>query len=94
MVLGYGFGDDHVNRIIDTALINPALIMLVVEPDSKRAEERIKRYGGLGNRVFVLTSIKKDCKGEPLDIASFNDFAKNILPDVQWLDDFSEATEI
>ncbi len=88
MVLGYGFGDEHVNRIIETALINPALIMLVVEPDSKRAEERIKRYGGLGNRVFVLTSIKKDCKGEPPDTATFDDFAKEVLPDVQWLDDF------
>ena len=88
MVLGYGFGDDHVNRIIETALINPALIMLVVEPDSKRAEEIIKRYGGLGNRVFVLTSIKKDCKGDPLVAATFDDFAKEVLPDVQWLDDF------
>ncbi len=94
MVLGYGFGDEHVNRIIDTALINPALIMLVVEPDSKRAEERIKRYGGLGNRVFVLTAKDAPTQGEDFETATFNDFAKNILPDVQWLGDFLKLRKI
>jgi hypothetical protein len=32
-VLGYGFGDDHVSRIIENALMNPSLVMLVVEPN-------------------------------------------------------------
>lgn len=33
LVLGYGFGDDHVSRIIENALMNPSLVMLVVEPN-------------------------------------------------------------
>ena len=91
MVLGYSFGDDHVNRIIETALTNPALIMLVVEPNpdlEDKAMKKIIRYKELGNRVFVLTATQAAHDKKPFNTAAFEDFAKNILPDVQWLDDF------
>ncbi len=91
MVLGYSFGDDHVNRIIETALTNPALIMLVVEPNPDpegKAMKKIIRYKELGNRVFVLTATEAAHKDKPFNTATFKDFSKNILPDVQWLDDF------
>ncbi len=91
MVLGYGFGDDHVTRIIETALTNPALIMLVVEPNSEsKIIEKISKYKELGKRVFILTSTKDENANQSKSstYASFDDFAKNILPDVQWLDDF------
>ena len=89
MVLGYGFGDDHVTRIIETALMNPALIMLVVEPDpNSEIIKKISKYKELGKRAFILTSTVEDQQSESLKYATFNDFAKNILPDVQWLDDF------
>ena len=45
LVLGYGFGDDHVTHIIETALMNPSLVMLVVEPDPN--SPTIERYGGI-----------------------------------------------
>lgn len=89
MVIGYGFGDDHVTRIIETALMNPALIMLVVEPNPESAIiKKISRYKELGKRAFILTSTKDSHQSEPFKYASFDDFSKNLLPDVQWLDDF------
>lgn len=91
LVLGYGFGDDHVNRIIETALMNPSLVMLVVEPNSKsQIVNRIGRYQNLGQRAFVLTERIKggqDCKYK---FATFEDFAQNVMPDVQWLEDFKK----
>lgn len=89
MVLGYGFGDDHVTRIIETALMNPALIMLVVEPNpNSEIIKKISKYKELGKRAFILTSTEKAHESTPFKYASFDDFAKTVLPDVQWLDDF------
>lgn len=89
LVLGYGFGDDHITKIIETALTNPALVMLVVEPrpDSPTIE-RISRYKELGKRAFVLTSTEDAFKSSEYKYATFDDFAKSVMPDVQWLDDF------
>ena len=89
MVLGYGFGDDHVTDIIETALMNPALIMLVVEPNpNSEIIKKISKYKELGKRAFILTSTVEIHESNPFKYASFDDFAKNVLPDVQWLDDF------
>lgn len=89
IIVGYGFGDEHVTRIIETALMNPALIMLVVEPNPEsEIIKKISRYKELGKRAFILTSTKDVHKKEPFKYASFDDFSKNVLPDVQWLDDF------
>lgn len=89
LVLGYGFGDDHVTRIIETALMNPSLVMLVVEPDpSSKTIERITRYKDLGKRAFVLTPTKDAFEAAKFKHATFDDFARSVMPDVQWLDDF------
>lgn len=95
LVLGYGFGDDHVTQIIETALMNPALIMLVVEPNPySKTITKITEYKELGKRVFILTPTedafetgKTENEGK-FKYATFDDFAKSIMPDVQWLDDF------
>lgn len=89
LVVGYGFGDDHVTRIIETALMNPSLVMLVVEPNPQSAiVERIRRYQSLGQRAFVLTERLNDGQKCSYNIATFADFAQNIMPDVKWLDDY------
>lgn len=89
LVMGYGFGDEHVTRVIETALMNPSLIMLVVEPDPQSETiKRIERYRELGKRAFVLTATKEAHAVKPFSRATFDDFATNIMPDVQWLDDF------
>ena len=89
LVLGYGFGDDHVTRIIETALMNPSLVMLVVEPNpASKIVERISRYQSLGQRAFVLTGRLEDGADCTYQVATFSDFAQNVIPDVKWLEDF------
>lgn len=89
LVLGYGFGDDHVTRIIETALMNPSLVMLVVEPNPDSAiVERIRHYQHLGQRAFVLTERVDEGVGCSFQVATFADFAQNIMPDVKWLNDY------
>jgi len=89
IVLGYGFGDDHVTRIIETALMNPSLVMLVVEPNSgARVVERIKKYQSLGQRAFVLTERVETGANPSYKVATFADFAQNVMPDVKWLEDY------
>ena len=91
LVLGYGFGDEHVTRIIESALMNPSLVMLVVEPNPSSAIiERLSRYQSLGHRVFVLTERLDQGNKCTYRIATFADFAENILPDVQWLESFKQ----
>jgi len=89
LVLGYGFGDDHVTRIIETALMNPSLVMLVVEPNPKSETiERVRHYKDLGKRAFVLTPTEEAFTTDKFKHATFDDFARSVMPDVQWLDDF------
>lgn len=89
LVLGYGFGDDHITRIIEAALMNPSLVMLVVEPNPKSSTiDRVRRYKDLGKRAFVLTPTETAFSASPFKLATFDDFARSIMPDVQWLDDF------
>ena len=89
LVLGYGFGDEHGTRIIETALMNPSLVMLVIEPNPQGGViERVRRYKDLGKRAFVLTQTEASFKKKKYELASFQDFAHSIMPDVQWLDDF------
>lgn len=89
LVLGYGFGDDHVTRILETALMNPSLVMLVVEPNpASPTIERVRRYKDLGKRAFVLTPTEAAFAAKAFQVATFDDFARNIMPDVQWLEDF------
>jgi len=89
LVLGYGFGDDHVTKVIETALMNPSLIMLVVEPGPESSTiERVRQYKELGKRAFVLTPTETAFAAEEFKYATFDDFARSIMPDVQWLDDF------
>jgi len=89
LILGCGFGDEHVNHIIETALMNPSLVMLVVEPDAESPTiDRIRKYKDLGKRAFVLTPTEDAFKTKKWEKATFDDFARAIMPDVQWLDDF------
>jgi len=89
VIAGYGFGDDHVTRIIEAALMNPSLVMLVIEPNPGASIiGRVKKYQSLGQRAFVLTERVEDGKSCSYKVATFADFAQNVMPDVKWLDDY------
>ena len=89
LVMGYGFGDDHVTSIIETALMNPSLVMLVVEPNPEsEIIKKIAKYKELGKRAFILTPTAEAHTETPYKYATFDDFAKSVMPDVQWLEDF------
>ncbi len=89
MVLGYGFSDDHVTRIVETALMNPSLVMLVVEPNPESIiVKKIRNYQSLGQRAFVLTERVANGSECSYKIATFADFAQNVMPDVKWLEDY------
>lgn len=89
LILGYGFGDDHVTRIIENALMNPSLVMLVVEPNPVSSViKRIRDYKDLGKRAFVLCPTNAAFAAAKFKHATFDDFARSVMPDVQWLDDF------
>ena len=79
LVVGYGFGDEHVNKIIEQGLTNPSLVMLVVEPrqDSETAEKVMKLIK-MREQVFLLTG------------ATFENLSDEILPNVRWLEVFQK----
>jgi len=92
-VCGYGFGDDHVNSMLESGLVNVSLTMLIVTPewlDFGKSDTNIikwvRRYRHLGERIFVLCPSKKD---DAYEAATFSDFAANIMPQVKWLEEFA-----
>jgi|HubBroStandDraft_4_1064222.scaffolds.fasta_scaffold10372_5 hypothetical protein len=92
-VCGYGFGDEHVNSMIESGLMNVSLSMLIVCPDYLDFEKSesniskwIERHRYLGERIFVLCPANKEDANK---IATFDDFSSNIMPQVKWLDEFA-----
>ena len=98
MVLGYGFNDAHVTRIIKTALTNPSLVMLIVEPDPNASIiDKILEYDNLGKRIFILTTKEAgdSNQGEKkYEFATFKDFALDIMPNTEWFSDFQKIRKI
>lgn len=87
LVIGYSFGDEHINAVIDDAMTNPSLVLLVVTPSADdKLKRRIESYQRAGERAFLLTGLE-GAVGEPR-AATFDDFSKSLLPNVQWMDDF------
>ncbi|MBA7619472.1 hypothetical protein ES703_26811 [subsurface metagenome] len=98
LIIGYGFGDDHVNRIIEDALTNPSLIVCIVEPftlneSNELKNDRIKKYLSLemGGRIFLLTEQKPD-KLNPT--TGFENLSMNLMPDVRVLDQWIKLKKL
>lgn len=93
LVIGYGFGDEHINRIIDEALTNPGLVVLIVDPTPPtQLRERLKRYQTAGERAFLLTATNSS--GSAPTHATFDDFAVDLMPHVRWLNDFLHLRKV
>ena len=77
-VIGYGFGDDHVNAIIRQALAIPSFSLVIVDPFAPKAAAGSGFVASLraqkDRRVWVIS-------GETL--GTFNGFVENLLPDLR-----------
>ncbi|MBZ0272690.1 SIR2 family protein [bacterium] len=72
-VIGYGFGDDHVNALIRQALAIPSFTLVVVDPNPTSGFVR-DLQNLRDERVWMLTG---------MDIGTFAKFVENLLPDLR-----------
>jgi NAD-dependent SIR2 family protein deacetylase len=86
LVVGYGFGDDHINQIIDDAMLNPGLVLLVIDPSPGiNTKAKIEQYQSIGERAYLLHAREPE---NPPKTATFDDFAINVMPHVKFLDEW------
>lgn len=72
-VIGYGFGDDHVNALIRQALAIPSFTLVVVDPDPK--SDFVSKLKKLEDeRVWIV-------KG--WELGTFDSFVAKLLPDLR-----------
>jgi len=72
-VIGYGFGDDHVNALIHQALAIPSFTLVIVDP-SPGSSFVTKLVDSKDERVIVI-------KGS--EMGDFNKFTEDLLPDIE-----------
>jgi hypothetical protein len=72
-VIGYGFGDEHVNALIRQALVIPSFTLVVVDPDPE--SEFVNHLKQLGDeRVWLVGGWK---------LGTFEYFVEKLLPDLR-----------
>jgi len=72
-VVGYGFGDEHVNAIIRQALAVPSFTLVVVDLDP--ANDFVNTLREMKDRRVWIVQGKK--------LGTFSGFVKNVLPDLR-----------
>ena len=78
-VIGYGFGDDHINAIILQSLAIPSFTLVIVDPSVPDADPSADKFvarlrAEKDRRVWIFS-------GETL--GKFDGFVKNVLPDLR-----------
>jgi len=78
-VIGYGFGDDHVNALIHQALSVPSFTLVIVDPYAPTADASSTKFVARlrarhDRRVWVLSG---------LSFGTFSKFAADVLPDLR-----------
>lgn len=72
-VVGYGFGDDHVNALIHQALAIPSFTMVIIDPSPGSSFVK-KLIESKDERVIVI-------KGS--ELGDFKKFTEELLPDIE-----------
>lgn len=70
VVIGYGFGDEHVNAIIRQALAVPSFTLVIVDPSPERNDFITKLREQEDRRIWIVTG-------------TFASFVNEILPDLR-----------
>jgi hypothetical protein len=78
-VIGYGFGDDHINAIILQSLAIPSFTLVIVDPSVPDADPSADKFvarlrAEKDRRVWIFS-------GETL--GKFDGFVRNVLPDLR-----------
>jgi hypothetical protein len=100
-VIGYGFGDDHVNALIRQALAVPSFTLIVVDPHpssdfvkylEKLEDERvwIVKGGELGTFESFVSKLLPDLREEDINIKVIKTIAALSLSSEQKLEDLKE----
>ena len=72
-VIGYGFGDEHVNAIIHEALAIPSFTLVIIDP--RPSSEFVNKLRGLGDqRIWIV-------QGDRL--GTLSGFVEHVLPDLR-----------
>lgn len=95
LVIGYGFGDSHINRLIYQALSVPSFVLIVVTPevavplpgDALGPEHEVARLIGLNSkRILVISGGNKDASGcYTSGAGTLQDFSTQWMPDINEL---------
>lgn len=75
VAFGFSFGDGHIYHVMQRALSNPTLVMLVFAYDDAAVEELASKFIRYNN-VYII----KPATGEQIDFSVFNDTLKDVLP--------------
>ncbi len=103
-VIGYGFGDDHVNALIRQALAIPSFTLIVVDPDPKSdfvskleklEDERIwiVKGWGLGTFENFVAKLLPDLREEEINAKVMKTFKGLSWPSKQKSDDSAEEID-
>jgi hypothetical protein len=104
LTLGYGFQDEHINRLIYQALSVPSFTLIVVTPSVREpkdanaltAADEIWRliHRVKSNRILVVTGSERDANGHYKSGAgTFAEFSTRWLPDISELNVDAHARE-
>lgn len=103
-VIGYGFGDAHINALIRQALAIPSFTLVVVDPDPKSdfvsefeklEDERvwIVKGWGLGTYEHFVTKLLPDLREEEIDAKVMKTFKSLSLLSQRKADDSEEEND-
>ena len=80
-VIGYGFGDEHVNTLIRQALSVPSFTLVIVDPDPQSAFVKQLEHKR-DQRIWIVKGDGKNEQQQLWGLGTFKGFVEHLLPDL------------